>query len=331
MRNRAGEAPRNWRALFLATAGMAALAVPTFLGLITVPRLRAQSGTSQAPATSSAQSPDTPLPSFEVASIKVHPADNTGRFFVNIGCGPDPGRCTPTNATAKMLIQAAYNMKDFQVSGGPGWINSERFDIEAKVEDSLAEQLQKLPREQRQAQKSLMLQSLLADRFKLKVTHETKELPVFALVVSKGGPKLTELPPPDPEANPAPAPLPASPGAGPPEPGPGGFFIWIANGQAGIKGNATPIANLVKMLSLQLKHQILDQTGLKDTYTFTLQFTPEVGLGGGPLPVPGADPSDADATSIFTAIQQQLGLRLESSKGPVDTIVIDHIEEPSPN
>ena len=279
MENPRGRVLNTRRKLFLATAGVVALAVPAFLGLITVPRLRAQSGTSQAAATPSAQSPDAPLPSFEVASIRVHPADNTGRSFINMGCGPDPGRCTPTNVTAKMLIQTAYNVKDFQVSGGPGWINSERFDIEAKIDDSLAEQLQKLPRAQRQAQKSLMLQSLLADRFKLKVTHKTKELPVFALVVAKGGPKLTEVPPPDPEANPARPPLPPAPGLVLLRRGPVEFSFGFVNGQAGIKGNATPIANLVDMLSLQLKRQILDQTGLKGTYTFTLQFTPEVGLG----------------------------------------------------
>jgi uncharacterized protein (TIGR03435 family) len=282
--------------------------------------LRAQSTAGQAPATQSAQSADTPLPSFEVASIR--PVENNGPFVINSGCGPNPGRCTPSNVTVKMLIQTAYNVKDFQVSGGPGWISSERFDIKAKVDDSLAEQLQKLPRAQRQAQMGLMLQSLLADRFKLKVTRETKELPVFTLVVAKGGPKLTEVPPPDTE----PAPHPP---VYPPKAAPGEFFIWIRNGQAVIEGNATPITNLANTLSLQVKRQILDQTGLKGTYTFTLQFTPEVGIGGESLPVPGADPSDA--TSLFTAIQEQLGLRLESTKGPVDTIVIDHIEEPSPN
>jgi uncharacterized protein (TIGR03435 family) len=231
-----------------------------------------------------------------------------------------------------MLIQTAYNMKDFQVSGGPSWINSERFDIEAKVEDSVAEQLRKLPRTQQQVQTRLMIQSLLADRFKLKVTHQTKELPVYALLVAKGGPKLAEVPPPDPQASTVP--LPATPGAGPPTPGPGGSFIWMgAPGQATIKGNATPITNLVNLLSQQLRRQILDQTGLKGTYTFTLQFVPETGLGGEAIPVPlgGAGASDTGGTSIFTAIQEQLGLKLDSTKGPVDVLVIDHIEEPSEN
>ncbi len=320
------------RRLFVATAGAVALAVPVFLGLLAAPRLRAQAQSDQAPTSPSAPSAGTPLPSFEVASIKPHPADNSGRFFINMGCGPDPGRCTPTNATAKMLIQAAYDMKDFQVSGGSSWINSERFDIAAKVEDSQAEQIQKLPRAQQQAQMRLMMQSLLADRFKLKVIRQTKQLAVYALVVANGGPKLAEVPPPDPQASPE-TPPPA-PGAGLPTPSPGGSFVAIQNGHAAIKGNATPIADLVSMLSQQLHRQILDQTGLKGTYTFTLQFTPETEFGGGPLPVPpggGTDTLDSGGTSIFTAIQEQLGLRLESTNGPVDTIVIDHIEEPSPN
>src|SRR5579872_6292521 len=122
---------RNQRNLILSIVVLAGSVV---FDLLNVPRLLAQSQ----PATSA------PLPSFEVASIKPHPSESTGRFFIRMGCGPDPGRCTPSNVTAKMLIQTAYNVKDFQVSGGPSWINSERFDIEAKVDDSLAEQLQKL-------------------------------------------------------------------------------------------------------------------------------------------------------------------------------------------
>jgi uncharacterized protein (TIGR03435 family) len=289
----------------------------------------------QSPAAADGQAAQTSAaPSFEVASIKQHVPDASGRMFISMG-GLDVSRYSASNVTAKMLIDYAYGVKDFRVTGGPSWIGSERFDINAKVEDSLAEQLQKLPRIQQQAQMALMVKALLADRFKLKVTQTTKELPVFALTVAKGGPKLQETTAPDPQAPPVPPAGRGAPGVnGPPPPQPGGFFMWMGpNRQAAIEGNARPITDLVDMLSRQLSRQILDQTGLKGVYIFNLRFTPDAGLGGGPLP-PGAESDttvDLGGASIYTALQEQLGLKLESTKGPVETINIDSIEEPSDN
>jgi uncharacterized protein (TIGR03435 family) len=143
-------------------------------------------------------------PSFEVASVKHH-AGHEGMTFLD---GPDPSRYTMTNATAKMLIEFAYDIKDFQLSGGPSWIESDRFDVDAKVDDSTASQIRHLPHAQQEARKDLMLRSLLADRFNLKVTRETKELPAYAIVVAKGRSKLTEAPPPPlPGTSPGPPPL----------------------------------------------------------------------------------------------------------------------------
>ena len=226
------------------------------------------------------------------------------------------------------IIEFAYNIKPYQLSGGPGWIRSksDRYDIEAKVEDSLVEELQKLSPDQRGYQMRLMLRSLLADRFKLSLSHETKELPIFALVVAKGGPKLTPtaVTPPDPSRTNAPGPQNRP-------------FIQMTpagNNTAKISATGVPIGALADRL-LGLPdiggRPVLDQTGIKGNYDFTLQFAIRVGLSGG---LPGLDNEptpDASGPSIFTALEEQLGLKLESKKGPVETFFIDHIERPSEN
>jgi uncharacterized protein (TIGR03435 family) len=300
------------RSLCLAAIGIAAVAGLLVFGLVNASRVRAQSS----------QVAEAPLPSFEVASVKPNHSGTSRRFF-SFG---DPGRFTATNVTAKMIIEFAYNVKDFQLSGGPSWINSEGYDINAKVDDSLAEQLQKLPLEQRLDQNRLMLQPLIADRFKLKLTRETKELPVNALVVAKGGPKLTStaFTPPDPSSS-NPATPPNGPGIG-------------FNGIGKLVATDMPVSALADVLPMQADlggRMILDQTGLAGKYDFTLQWTPVnpvMTIGGVTLPpLPGAAAPVPDGPSIFTAIQEQLGLKLESTKGPVDTIVIDHVEEPSEN
>jgi uncharacterized protein (TIGR03435 family) len=296
---------------------------PAFLLVLTaVPRSRAQQPKSHA----------APPPSFEVASIKVHTPDPSGRMFISTG-GGDASRYAATNVTAKMLITFAYDLKNFQVLGGPNWIDSNRYDVDAKVQDDLVDEIRKLPRLQQIDRMRPMVRALLADRFKMSVTEGTKELPVFALVAAKGGAKLTESAPPPPRDPSAPPPRLAPPGPdGPPPPAPGGFYMFMnAKREAIVAGNSVPLSNLVNMLSQQLGREIIDQTGLKGTYTFKLSWTSEQGLGGGPLPL-GMDNATADTGEpIFTAIQEQLGLKLEDTKAPVETITVDHIEEPSAN
>ena len=289
-----------------------------------VARTQAAGGGQAADATQGTG--DVALPSFEVASIKRHPPDNGPGMRVMMG-GPDVSAYKAENVTMKNMIGFAYGMKDFQMSGGPAWISSERFDINAKVEDSMAERLKALPHAEQQKQMKLMMRSLLNERCKLGIAHTTKELPVYALVLAKGGSKLKEAPAPDPIAGP---PSVAKPGAGPP---PGGMSLSIRQGNANVQIRALPIGGLVDWLSAQLGHQVVDQTGLTGTYDIALQFTPEQGAGGGPLPSATGDAAAADAggTSIFTALQEQLGLRLDSTKASVDTIEIQHVEEPSEN
>jgi uncharacterized protein (TIGR03435 family) len=306
--------------------GIVTIATLIVFGVVNAPRLRAQStGTT---GTQTTQPSGAPSPSFEVVSIKPNISGDPNRGYISF---QTPGSLTATQVTTRLIIRFAYNIKDFQLSGGPGWINSEAYDIDAKVDDSLAVKLAKLPTEQRLDQNRLMVQSLLADRFKLSVTRSTRELPVYALVVAKGGPKLKDVTPGSLYGNAVAIPPTSERGSAPsPPPGRGTNMSIGRDGEMILTAKSVSIANLLGILSQQLGRQILDRTGLKGTYDFTLQYLPEKPVPG--LQGPGdTPPPDSSGTSIFTAIQEQLGLRLESTKGPVDVIVIDHIEEPSPN
>jgi bla regulator protein blaR1 len=301
------------RKLLLVALAIAALTGPVIFGLANTPRVRAQSQETS-PAL---------LPAFEVASIKANHSGTPNRFFRFA----DPSRINITNMPAKDLIQFAYHVQPFQVSGGPGWITSDGYDIEAKVDDSVVAELQKLPPEQRIGQFRLMLQSLLADRFKLTLGHETKELPIYALVVTKGGAKLTPT-----TVNPD---VPPSPKAQAPPQGP---MMMMSPGK--LTAKLMPMSALAEVLGRQSElggRLVVDRTALTGKYDFTLEFAPErpeplPGTTGGPPMSPqGPPPPDASAPSIFTAIQEQLGLKLESTKGPVEVLVVNTIEKPSEN
>ena len=299
------------RKMLLTAIGIAAVAGPVVFGLVNAPKIRAQS-----PPTTAA-----PSPSFEVASIKPNRSADLGRRVMS-----RHGRLNATGITVKFLISMAYGVKEFQVSGGPSWIDSQRYDVEAKEEDSQAKELEKLPPDQQGKQMRLMLQSLLADRLKVKVSHTTKELPVYALVVAKNGPKLHDAKPGDTYPNGI--------------KGPDGIahagMMHMGAGQ--LTGQGVPMPTLVMLLSQQLGRTILDQTGLKGNYDINLQWTPDESLGAmfngpeGGKPATGNPPTpESSGPSIFTAIQEQLGLKLESTKGPVEILVIDHVEQPSEN
>jgi uncharacterized protein (TIGR03435 family) len=262
-------------------------------------------------------------PAFEVVSIKPNHAGQGVMMRRSPG-----GKLSASNITVKFLLQEAYGVKESQISGGPGWIDSEHYDIEAKPDDAFADAQRKLSRDERIAQDRLMLQGMLADRFKLTLHHDTKEMEVYALVVAKNGPKLHEaaVPPAD---------------AAPPElPKPGGPLpkggIWMT-GRGDLNVTGAGIAQFANVLSMQLGRIVLDKTELKGNYEFTLKWTPDEGQGGmfggpgGGPPGGAAPPPDVSGPSIFTALQEQLGLKLESQKGPVDTIVIEHVERPSEN
>jgi uncharacterized protein (TIGR03435 family) len=292
-----------------------------------------------------------PALTFEAASVK--PAaplvpDGRGRIMLTGPTGgpgtKDPGRIRYPFMSLKQLLMNAYDVKPFQIVGPP-WLDTERFDITATM-----------PPETTKEQFHVMLQNLLAERFKLTIHRETKELPMYALVVAKGGPKMKEsmdVPPPKEDAD---ALLPPPP-PGPPKFGPDGFpnLPPFMGGRAGLFNMMMPgryrmiaqqqtMQDLATRLSGQLNRPVTDATGLTKKYDFTLTFLPEEGMVGpmGPLPPPpppaagggevgrGAMPNQPDIEAppvIFAAIQSQLGLRLEPKKGPVEQIVIDHIEK----
>jgi uncharacterized protein (TIGR03435 family) len=262
-----------------------------------------------------AQTPTTARPEFAVASIK---PNHTGCCTTyGAGNGGSGGK----NVTLKILIAFAYHLQQFQISGGPRWIDSEHFDVEGKAENPKAD-----PEQLR-----LMLRSLFEDRFKLKVHRETKEGPVYALVLAKGGAKIKLSRDQSPENVDGPAP----PGAGPNH---GAIRIGAGN----LVGNAVTLSWFATMLSQRLDRLIVDKTNLTGRYDIRLQWTPNAGeypydLGGNRLPTSIIDMSgtavtlDPSGPSIFSAMQEQLGLKLESAKAPVELLVIDHVEKPSEN
>ena len=271
------------------------------------------------------QEPTGTRPSFEVATVKPSTTGANGTSFrVQPG-----GRLTVTNGTFKMVMAMAYKVRDFQISGGPGWTGTDRWNIEAKAEEGSVSELTLSFDPAVTNPLMLMLQSLLEDRFQLKMHREPKDMPVYELAVAKGGPKIKlsadQSPIVAPERG---APLPPKPQRGGPMP-----RGAMTMGRGSVEANGVPIANFTQILSQQLGRPVVDKTGLKGLYDIKLQWTPESGGGfikpGGPDPDP--PPADASGPSIFTAIQEQLGLRLDSAKGPVDILVIDSVQKPTEN
>jgi uncharacterized protein (TIGR03435 family) len=256
--------------------------------------------------TSVAQTDPSARPEFAVASVKRNHANCCA------GYGLGDGKLHGNDVTLRTLIAWAYQVQQFQISGGPSWIASDRFDVEAKTEDQKADY----------AHLRLMLQSLLEDRFKVKLHRDTKELPVYSLVVAKGGPKIRLSPDQtSPDAH-GPAPT----GAGPNR---GGLQV----GAGMLIGNAVSLPQFATILSrTALDRLAIDKTNLAGRFDIQLQWAFDTRESpsdpGGTTPSPA---SPSDYPSIFTAIQEQLGLKLESSRGPVEVLVIDHAERPSQN
>jgi uncharacterized protein (TIGR03435 family) len=265
-----------------------------------------------------AQSPDSPR--FAVASVKrglEWIADS-----VPMAVSPKPGgRLTTTNSPLMFLIQRAYGVQAYQIAGGPPWIKTDGYNIEAKPAANTD-----------QKQMWLMLQALLADRFKLKLHRETRELPVYDLTATKGGPRL-----PKPASGPCtevftgPPPKPGEPRPAPPC-GPG---IQASGTGLSMRGLNLSTAKFADFLGTLIGRAVVDKTGFTGKFDLRLDFALDDAIAGLPFHR-GPDDADqpADATgrpSIFTAIQEQLGLKLESSKGPVEVLVIDHAERPTEN
>jgi uncharacterized protein (TIGR03435 family) len=255
-----------------------------------------------------AQSSPTPPPrTFEVASIKPAPPPTDGRLMVRMSS--DNGRINFSNVSVMNLLTAAYKVKEHQISG-PSWLNSERFDVTATF-----------PAGATKEDVPAMLQALLSDRFKLKVHTESKTMPSYALVVAKGGHKMKPA-----EAE-------------------GRLKMMFGPKGREMSGTAN-MEVLADRLSSALDRPVVDMTELKGNFDIDLQWSGGDGPGGmrgihgpaggpgpgGPGPGPGAaDPKNhdenADAPSIYTALQSKLGLKLEPKKAPADMYIVDNIEK----
>ncbi len=234
-------------------------------------------------------------PAFEVATIKPSVPDAPGKGF-----GLRGRNFSTLNTTLSDLITFAYGLHARQITGGPGWMDSDRYDL-AAVPDK--------PGVPNDKQLKLMVQKLLTDRFRLAFHREKKELTVFAITVAKTGAKLSKS-----EDN--------SNGV------PGLFFRGLGNLPA---RNATIADFAGVMQTAVLDRPVVDQTGLTGRFDFTLTWTPDetqFGGRGGQVPPPANGTAPPD---LFTAMQEQLGLKMESTKAPVDVLVIDHVEKPSDN
>jgi len=250
-----------------------------------------------------AQTPPAPshTPAFDVISVKPNKTTPGGAFgMVTLEFTADGFR--GTNVPVHALLLQAYGLHEGQIVDEPAWVKSEVFDIQAKVAGPDVAAFKALPYDQRQA----MFQQILAERFNLAAHRDTRELPVYALSVARSGAKLKESPP-DPS-------LPAGAKSG--------GRTGMSSGR--IVAQRTTLSELAAMLGVQLGRNVIDRTGLNAAYDFTLQWTPNSVASAGPVP------TDAPP-SIFTAVQEQLGLKLESAKAPVPVLVIDHIDKPEEN
>ncbi len=262
-----------------------------------------------------------PLPSFEVVSIRPSsPGEGSPRTV-------RPDRFEVKATTVNEMITYAYGVVfDRELSGSSGWMGTEKFTIEAKPDDVEAAALNKLSRDDRDEQMRLMVQSLLAERFGLRVSFETKELPVYALVVTKGGVKCAKDSSPPAISNPsrprfawsaAPPPPPPPPGYVPPTPD---EARSLAQQPLHFRTKGWPFWLVVTMLSHQPElggRPVVDKTGLDGNYDCEASWS--------------RDGSDGPGQSFFTAIQEQMGLKLEPEKGNVETVVVDHADRPSEN
>jgi bla regulator protein blaR1 len=321
MRNHVGETLNIYRKLVLATVGVVALAVPMVLGLLNATQSRAQSQEENTATTP---------PVYGVTSVKLN---KTGTASLKTRTGIisqrmmfTPGTFTAENSSLQDLIRAAYPVEDYQISGAPNWFTSELYDVDAKAEKSVVDEMQKLGNDQRELENRRMLQTLLANHFKLTLHRETKELPVYSLVVGEPG-KLHEAP-----GNCGPSSNPAmwKPGMPPPPPPCGNLREFLWDGR--LDGQKVPIKQLVANLSGLTRRMVLDKTNLVGKYDINLQWTPEPSqFPPRPAGIPSLQPPNLDGPPLLTAIQRQLGLKLESQTSPVELLVIDHAEKPSEN
>jgi uncharacterized protein (TIGR03435 family) len=358
------------RRLLLSAAALAAIAVPVVAGLLNVTQTRAESRAQYEVVSPKRNKSDNPpvriksqaqntaaiAPAYEVASIKSNnptvgiesQAQNTSAIepaYEVVSIKPhksgdelfkmmfEKDGFSAIMVTLRMLIRTAYGVDDSRIFGAPNWLDSEKYDVEARMENSVANRLGEMSEDKLNVERRRMVQALLADRFKLTLHRQTTQLGVYVLVVAKNGPKLQE-------AKPGNAYLNGIKDNGEPL-GAGMFRLGRFQGGRGeLLGQGLSMAKLLRLLSEDiLNRSVIDNTGLTGNYDFTLEWKigdesqgpmfketgdyPQV-TGSTPLP-------EFSRPSFFNAIQEQLGLKLESQNSPGVVLVIDHVEKPSEN
>jgi bla regulator protein blaR1 len=296
------------RKLLLSSAGFLAVAIPIVFGLLHVTQSRAQSqlaenaktGPAFASATVTLNKTGDPMPGL---TVKMPEPRVPGMPMRAVQFRPD--RFMATNTTLQELIQLAYHVQSTEILGSEAWLPSDRYDVDARISNVEMEKLHALSSQQASAERHGMIQALLAEHFQLALHRETRQIPVYALVVVPGGPKLQLAKPGDTYPNGI-----QYPNGKPIVPG----LLSPKEGQ--LVGQGIPISHLVESLADKLDRPLLDKTGLTGNYDFILDWTPD-----GSSATPNA--------AVFAALEQQLGLKLEPQDDPVEVLVIDHAEKPA--
>lgn len=308
------------RRALLTLAAILAIALPITFGLLHPSSGWAQSQLTTAPASAPVYS-----------SVSIKPSQSSGDSLIRskMKISLKDGSFVAEGVTLQRLIQMAYHLQDSQISGGPDWLNSTRFDIEAKLDDSSVAAMHQQTADHKNFDDQAMLKGLLADRFKLALHPQTQTVPAYDLVVDESGPKLQQAD--------------------------GMHMMHMERGA--LTASGTPIEFLVQQLSLRLGQTVVDKTGLKGTYAFDLHWTPDAAEDqrleqGGEgvrqlVTVRTTDPGDGQrvklraeqaartqspnttAPPLFVALQEQLGLKLEPQTEPIQVLVVDHAEAPS--
>jgi uncharacterized protein (TIGR03435 family) len=250
----------------------------------------------------------TPTLTFDVATIRLAPPPDAN-FHVAVSSPPHSSRFEATNLPVKALLQIAYGF-DAPVDGAPEWVTRTLYNIQARSDEAADAKLAKLTDNEVRLEKRHAIRALLAERFDLKTHMEIRNSAIYNLVLAKGGVKMQPVPPPPPPA----------PGEAPPPFPPAD--VKAHGSQHGLEfvGSNAPIRAISGALSSMVEAPVVDKTGLTGTYNYTLQFGREWSA------------NDPDSwPSIFTAVQEQLGLKLESVHESVPNLIVDHITKPTEN
>jgi bla regulator protein blaR1 len=284
------------RKLLLWTAACLAIALPIAFGLLNATPSRAE---SQPPAT----------PKFVSVSIKPHPSEGNGFVMSKMMMSPINGDFTANNVSPHSLLQLAYHIQDTQLAGEPEWFKSTTYDIDAKVDQSVVDEMHELSEDQRNLVNQHMLQQFLADYFKVTLHQESRDLPVYELLIAEGAPKLQKV----------------------------DKHGFMHMGVAELSSQGTPVTLLTAQLSQRLGRIVVDKTGLDGDYAFNLHWTPDaeeqarIRAAGLPPELMKAGQPAASGPPLLTAVEEQLGLKLQPQTERVQVLVIDDAEQPSQN